>query len=217
MQVIATGVELEGWIGAGAMGTVYAGRWTVDGLARDVAVKLSRGGEEVLREARALLGLDHPNIVAVLDCGRTTVPWDEFEEGTSYVVLQRVEAQNLTEWAGRGELVATAAVRGVLAGLAHAHERGVLHGDISPGNVLGSADGARFWLTDFGGAGTVGFVAPERAEGPTVATDLYSVGALGRFLLGAVDERLAGLLAEDPEERPRSAAQALARWSRGAR
>ncbi len=211
MQVIAPGVELGAWLGTGATGTVYAGRWTVHGSPRDVAVKLARGGEDVLRQARALRGLEHPNIVAALDCGRTTAPWDEFEEGTAYVVLQRVDGENLTGWEGRGEATAFAAVRAVLAGLEHAHARGVLHGDISPGNVLASADG--FWLTDFGGAGTVGFVAPERGAGPSVATDLYSVGALGRFLLGAEDPRLAGLLAGEPAERPESAAQALARLS----
>lgn len=191
------------------MGTVYSGRWTVDGVPRDIAIKLSRG-DAVLEEARTMLGLDHPNIVSVLDCGHTTAPWDEYPEGTPYVVLQRVRGENLTEWAGRGDAVAIAAVRAVLAGLAHAHERGVLHGDISPGNVLASTDGSEFLLTDFGGAGTEGFKAPERGVGPTVASDLYSVGALGRFLLGSEDAWLAGLLAEDPADRPRSAASALA-------
>ncbi len=211
MQVIGPGVELEGWIGTGAMGTVYGGRWTVAGAPRDVAIKLTRGGEEALQEARDLAGLDHPNIVGVLDCGWTTAPWDEYPEGTAYVVLERVQGDNLTEWGGSGESLAITAVRAVLAGLAHAHERGVLHGDISPGNVLGSVDGSQFWLTDFGGAGTEGFKAPERGAGPTVASDLYSVGALGRFLLGSEDPRLADLLSEDPAQRPRSAAQALAR------
>ena len=206
MQVIAPGVEVGGWLGTGATGTVYAGRWTVRGAARDVAVKLARGGDAVLREAQALGGLDHPHIVAVLDCGTTAVGWDEFQEGTAYVVMERIDAENLTAWAGRAE-VAMAAVRAVLEALAHAHERGVLHGDISPGNVLGA--GTRFWLTDFGGAGTEGFKAPERDAGPTVASDLYSVGALGRFL-GGDAAGLAALLAEEPAERPRSAAAALA-------
>jgi eukaryotic-like serine/threonine-protein kinase len=214
MQVIGPGVELEGWIGTGAMGTVYSGRWTADGSSRDVAIKLTRGGEEVLDEARALSGLDHPNIVGVVDCGRTTAPWDEYPEGTPYVVLQRVHGDNLTEWAGRDEAVAFAAVRAVLSGLVHAHEHGVLHGDISPGNVLATTDGSQFLLTDFGGAGTEGFKAPERGAEPTVASDLYSVGALGRFLLGSEDARLAGLLAEDPGSRPRSAAQALEQLQR---
>lgn len=213
MQVIGPGVALGSWIGTGTTGAVYAGRWTVAGSVRDVAVKLARGGEEVLREAQALRGLHHPNIVAVLDCGRTTAPWDEFEAGTSYVVLQRVEGENLTQWAGVAETVAFAAVRAVLAGLAHAHSRAVLHGDISPGNVLASADGSEFWLTDFGGNGTTGFMAPERGAGPTVASDLYSVGALGQFLLGSADPRLAGLLSEDPAKRSRSAEEALAQWS----
>jgi len=209
MQEIGPGVALGTWLGTGTTGTVYAGRWTAAGTVHDVAVKLARGGDEVLREAQALRGLKHPNIVAVLDCGRTTLPWDEFEAGTSYVVLQRVNGENLTEWAGVAESVALAAVRSILTGLAHAHEHTVLHGDISPGNVLGSADGSEFWLTDFGGAGTTGFMAPERGAGPSVASDLYSVGALGSFLLGTEDARLAALLSDDPARRPRSAAQAL--------
>ncbi len=184
MQTIAPGVAIEGWIGAGATGTVYGGRWTSDGVTREVAVKLARGGEAVLEQARVVARLNHPNIVRVLDWGRTEVGWDEFEAGTSYVVLERVEGENLTGWAGVGEELAEAAVEAVLAALAHAHEFGTVHGDISPGNVLGSREGPRFWLTDFGGDGTPGFSAPERAAGATVATDLWSVGALGRFLVG---------------------------------
>jgi serine/threonine protein kinase len=213
MQGIGPGVALGAWIGTGTTGTVYAGKWTMAGSVRDVAVKLARGGEEVLREAQALRGLNHPNIVTVLDCGRTTVAWDEFEAGTSYTILQRIDGENLTEWDGVEEAVAVAALRSVLAGLAHAHAHAVLHGDISPGNVLASADRTGFWLTDFGGAGTAGFMAPERAAGPTVASDLYSVGALGRFLFGGADGRLAALLSEDPAERPRTAAQALSQLS----
>ena len=208
MHRIAPGVEIDGWLGTGAMGTVYGGRWTVGGVARGVAVKLSRGGEAVLAEARPLLGLDHPHLVAVHACGWTDAPWDEFPDGTAYVVLERVPAENLTEWADAGDAVARAVVTQVLAALAHVHAHGVLHGDISPGNVLGSEDRARFWLTDFGGAGTEGFMAPERGDGPTVATDLYSVGALGRFLGGGA--WLDGLLAVDPADRPVSAAAALA-------
>ena len=210
---IAVGVTLGAWLGAGTTGTVYAGEWSAAGSTRAVAVKLARGGEEVLRHARAVARLDHPNIAAVLNCGRTTLAWDEFEAGAAYVVLERVEAENLAGWSGVGEPRAARVVQAVLAALAHAHGRGVLHGDVSPGNVLASADGRHVWLTDFGGDGTAGFLAPERAAGPTIATDLYSVGALGRFLLGCDDPRLDALLSQDPAQRPRSAEEALALWT----
>lgn len=212
---VAPGVELTGWLGAGATATVYAGRWTSDGATRDVAVKLARGGDEVLRTAAETAALDHPNIVAVLGFGRTSAPWEEYPEGTPYLVMERVAAANLGGRAGAGEELGFAAVRAVLEALVHVHGRGLLHGDISPGNVLVSDDGARFWLTDFGGPGTEGFKAPERDAGPSVASDLYSVGALGRFLSGRDDSRFDALLAEDPAARPPTAAATLAGWRAG--
>ena len=145
------------------------------------------------REALASGRLDHPNIVAVSDFG-------ELPDGSAFLVMEALEGEPLGARLERGRLPwreALAVLRGVLAGLGHAHERGVVHRDIKPDNVFLAKEGDQLLvkLLDFGIAklfagsaddpattragitiGTPAYLSPEQAVGGeiTPATDLYS-------------------------------------------
>ena len=185
------------FLGSGGMGEVYLAHDEV--LDRDVALKVLRshyaGDEEFAerfrREARSAAGLSHPNIVQVYDRGET-------EDGTSYIAMEYVPGGTLKERIERrGSFGAdeTAAVGAQIAdALEAAHERGVIHRDIKPQNVLVTASGD-LKVTDFGIAraasavtsyasgaifGTAGYISPEQALGEPVgpASDLYALGVI---------------------------------------
>ncbi len=184
-------------LGSGGMGEVYLTHDEV--LERDVALKVLRsqyaGDEEFTerfrREARSAASLSHPHIVQVYDRGET-------EDGTSYIAMEYVPGGTLKEHIERrGPFGAreTAAVGAQIAdALEAAHERGVIHRDIKPQNVLVTASGD-LKVTDFGIAraasavtssasnaifGTAGYISPEQALGEPVgpASDLYSLGVI---------------------------------------
>jgi eukaryotic-like serine/threonine-protein kinase len=181
-------------LGAGGFGTVYAAR--DERLERPVAVKIIPAGgpapERAQREARAVARLDHDAIVALFDAGE--------EDGSRYLVSELVEGRTLAQLEAAGELSDRDVLRIGLAladALAHAHERGVIHRDVKPQNVIvpdapSSRRGAAK-LTDFGVAhlggeealtrtgdvvGTLAYMAPEQASGRAVDehADLYSLG-----------------------------------------
>jgi serine/threonine protein kinase len=185
-------------VGAGGMATVYRAR--DERLKRDVAVKLiserlARVPPFVRRFRReAVLGarLAHPNIVAVLDAGF---------EPQAFIVMELVDgldAGTLLQRSGR--LTPPHAVHllaQVCEALEYAHERDVVHHDVSPRNILvRQADGAAK-LADFGLAsdvfegppppfdGTPGYVAPEVLRGarPSPQSDLYALGVVAYRLL----------------------------------
>jgi serine/threonine protein kinase len=200
--------RLSSQLGAGAMGTVWSAFDEV--LQRRVAVKelkVPRGipereaasmRERMLREARALGGLSHPNVITVYDVVDV--------EGEPVVVLEMVPSRNLaTIIDDQGSLTdRQAAVVGfaTAAALRAAHRSGITHRDVKPANVLVADDG-RVKLTDFGIArnaadapmttaglvlGSPAYMAPEVAAGQPVtpAADLWGLGAT---LFAAIEGR----------------------------
>ncbi|GAB4583905.1 serine/threonine-protein kinase [Nocardia sp. IFM 10818] len=188
-------------LGSGGMGTVWRAYDLV--LHREVALKEvlaaegSTGGagaaqrERVLREARALARIRHPNVVAVhhiVDSPAPAHPW---------IVMELVRGRSLADRLEYGPMNPVDVARlgqGILAALRAAHAVGVLHRDIKPANVLLREDGSPV-LTDFGIAaveglhgltstgsvvGSLDYVAPERLDSREghPASDLWSLGLL---------------------------------------
>ncbi|MFI6402501.1 serine/threonine-protein kinase [Streptomyces sp. NPDC050548] len=197
--------ELESRLGGGGMGTVWRARDLL--LHRYVAVKEVRPPDidlaeydpaaaemlrqRVLREARALARVEHPNVVTIhhiVDGGEGTYPW---------LVMELVQGGSLADRLERGPMAPAEAARlgsGVLDALNAAHEAGVQHRDVKPANVLLRTDG-RPVLTDFGIAairdataltatgsiiGTPDYMAPERVSGHSggPAADLWSLAMM---------------------------------------
>jgi serine/threonine-protein kinase len=192
--VLAGRYELGTLLGTGSTARVYRG---VDRLLdRPVAVKLLTGGtlgpgdgaQRLRREARAIAALQHPNVVGVHDIGWT--------DDALWIVMEHVEGSTLSSLLReRGPLSPVEVVDlGVQVGaaLGAAHRAGVVHRDVTPGNVLVTVDG-RVKLTDFGIArvagaasataeglvtGTPAYMSPEQVRGDPVdaRSDLYSAG-----------------------------------------
>jgi hypothetical protein len=180
---------LEELLGRGGSGQVWRAR--PRGGGPPVAVKvLVRGDPEQQEREAALLGeLDHPHLVRLLDVVRHEVRGAPPEVALVLELLAGGSLAALLARRGRlrpGEVVTTVAP--VAAALAHAHERGVVHGDLSPGNVVFTAEG-RPVLTDLGTARLVGdtaraevtpaYVDPVVARGgaPGPASDVFGVAA----------------------------------------
>lgn len=191
--------RLTGKLGYGGMGTVWRAR--DERVDREVAVKEPRVPEDLpdrersaayqrmRREARAAARIDHPAVVTVHDV--------VIEDEQPWLVMELVRGESLAEVLESGTLGVRDAARialSVLGALSAAHDAGVLHRDVKPGNVLlGAHD--RVVLTDFGIAqvegeqgltetgafvGSPEYIAPERALGqrPGAASDLWSLGVL---------------------------------------
>jgi hypothetical protein len=196
MPVLSDRYELGRAVGDGGMGEVYEAY--DQKLSRRVAVKCLKPGfsgshhERFVREVRHAAAFIHPNVVTVFDVGD--------DGGSPYFVMELVDGHTLAaELEAKGALPPQEAVRiadAVLAGLAAAHARDLVHRDVKPANVLLGADGS-VKLADFGIAkavhdaapgltaandiiGTPTYLSPEQACGePTgPATDLYAVGIL---------------------------------------
>jgi serine/threonine-protein kinase len=209
--VTRAGVLLDGRyrlgpvLARGGMSTVYRG--TDTRLDRPVAVKVMDPRlaadpafrVRVEREARATARIDHPAVVDVHDQGTAVVG----DEAVAFLVMELVEGGTLRDvLAARGTLgvpAALAVLEPVLAGLAEAHRRGLVHRDVKPENVLISRTGA-VKVADFGlvtaaaqaGAshagmilGTVAYLSPEQvATGAADArSDVYAAGVLAYELL----------------------------------
>jgi serine/threonine-protein kinase len=186
--------ELKSLIARGGMAEVYLAHDTM--LDRRVAVKIlfpeyareQSFVERFRREAQAAANLNHPNIVAIYDWGQS--------DGTYFIVMEYVEGQSLREMlAANGPLdsdeIAEYAVD-ISSALAYAHQHGVVHRDVKPGNILITENG-KVKVTDFGIAragtsesltqtgsvmGTATYFSPEQAQGYAVdgRSDIYSLG-----------------------------------------
>ena len=208
--------ELLEQLGRGGMGVVYKARHL--GLNRDVALKMvldsKQDSAHAIRrfqiEAEAAARLHHPHIVRLYEFGE--------EEEQHFFTMELIEGESLSRRLSRGEfragpgaqsraetgqrLIRVAEMMATVARAVHyAHERGVLHRDIKPGNILIDAQG-RPHLTDFGlaklssnsatelsdsggMAGTPAYMAPEQARGErlTRSADIYSLGIVFYELL----------------------------------
>jgi eukaryotic-like serine/threonine-protein kinase len=188
---------LEREIGSGGMSVVFLGRDEV--LERPVAIKLLKPGyaetdigARFRREGRTAASLSHPNIVQVYDAGE-----GEYEgREASYIVMEYVPGGDFKALIDRRGTLAggdLSRLSEVAAGLAHAHERGVIHRDVKPHNILLDENG-RPKLSDFGIAraldathatrtgsylGTALYSSPEQLKGEKVTpkSDVYSLGA----------------------------------------
>ena len=183
-------------IGEGGMSTVYLSRHVDSGSLAAIKVlkraytqdqdHLKRFFEREIKTTRAL---DHPNIVKLLDSGK--------KDNIYYLVYEFIDGLTLDKYIKSKKLsvkeIENITLK-ILAGLSHAHSRGVIHRDIKPQNILITKDG-KVKITDFGIAkaissttitqtgmfmGSPGYVSPEQADGKKVgpASDLYSFGVL---------------------------------------
>jgi len=183
-------------IGEGGMGVVYKAHDMR--LDRSVALKflpadLTRDAEarqRFIHEAKAASALQHPNICTIHDI-------DETADNRLFIVMDCYEGETLKQKIGRGPLTLEETIdiaTQVAQGLAKAHESGIIHRDIKPGNIMIGKDGiAR--IVDFGLAklagqtvltktgrtlGTVAYMSPEQARGEQVdqRTDIWSLGVV---------------------------------------
>jgi len=198
---------LIGEVARGGMGAVWRARH--EGLGREVALKLILGDrlattEQVLRfhtEARAAARLDHPNIVPIYEIGE--------DDGRHFYTMRLVEEGSLADRMQRGPPLSpreSARIVALTARAIHfAHQRGVLHRDVKPSNILLDKD-LEPRVGDFGLAridepgssrsrtgwvlGTPAYMAPEQASGlasqVTTAADVYGLGAVLYELLTGV-------------------------------
>jgi len=223
--------ELLEEVGRGGQGVVF--RAWQRSLSRTVAVKIIGIGQfatsahlkRLRREAAAAAKLNHPGIVPVYEVGE--------RDGTYYFSMRFVEGDCLDEVVSRGSISVRQAaelIAKVARTVHYAHEHGILHRDIKPGNILLDANGEPH-LTDFGLArlvehgstvtgslevmGTPSYMAPEQAVGNNAAvskgTDVYGLGAVLYELLtghppfagGTTYETIRMLLDSEPRQ-PRS-------------
>ena len=197
--------RVERSVGRGGMAEVFLAHDTL--LDRPIALKVlfpenatdPAFVERFRREAQAAAGLQHPHIVAVYDWGKVN--------NTYFIAMEYVNGKTLAEiLKDRKQLTHTQAAdiaRDVASALSFAHDNGVVHRDIKPGNILVRADGV-VKVADFGIAraldastdealtqtglvmGTAAYLSPEQAQGaqPDPRSDLYSLGVVMYEMVG---------------------------------
>lgn len=198
-DLLAGRYRLKQRVGSGAMGVVWQGM--DERLQRQVAVKqllpqpglepalAEQARQRAMREGRVAARLQHPHAIGVYDV--------VVDDGLPVLVMEYLPSRSLAELIAEGRLLAPEAVAKIGAqaasALAAAHDAGVVHRDIKPGNILITADGTAK-ITDFGishatgdvaltqtglVAGTPAYLAPEVARGhqPTAGSDIFSLGA----------------------------------------
>ena len=199
---VVAGYAIERKVGEGGMADVYAAQDQRRGrhvalkvLKREIAGQVAR--ERFLREIAVTSGLDHPNIVALFDSGEI--------EGLPFYTMPLVEGESLRAMLDRHVSIPPAEalriIRNVAEALEYAANRGVIHRDVKPENILMSSGQAR--VADFGIAaalrasqdarlttvgfavGTVAYMSPEQAEGGRIdaRSDLFSLAAISYEML----------------------------------
>ncbi len=183
-------------VGIGGMAVVYKAvdnlenRFVAVKILKDEFIKDERFRRRFLNESRAIAMLSHKNIVDVYDVN--------FEGDIQYIVMEFIEGRTLKEYIEvTGAISASEAIgycKQILSALRHAHERGVIHRDIKPHNIMLLDDGT-VKVTDFGIAhvsnfetitmtdtaiGSVHYISPEQARGLTTdeKSDIYSTGVM---------------------------------------
>lgn len=187
-------IELK--LGEGGMGKVYLARHELIGKLACIKICKYRAGsnlyERFLREAKILARLDHPNLLTAFDFG-------EFEGG-HYILMPYIKALSLSEIIKQNkQLSVEESVQMVIQaakGLYAAHQAGVVHRDVKPGNLLVEAEG-KVWVSDFGISffsddetnafvtrtgetlGSPSYIAPEQIEDHKIdhRADIYALGA----------------------------------------
>ena len=188
--------EIKEIIGVGGMANVYRAYDSIDD--RTVAVKILRDehmqNDELLRrfrnESKAIAVLSHPNIVKVYDVS--------FNEDIQYIVMEYIDGITLKEYIEQQKVLrwkeAVHFTVQILRALQHAHDKGIVHRDIKPQNIMLLADGtikvADFGIARFARAsqqtvtdkaiGSVHYISPEQAKGDVTdeKSDIYSVGVM---------------------------------------
>ena len=188
--------EIQKRIGVGGMADVYKAIDVIE--SREVAVKILKNefinNDEFLQrfknESKAVSMLSHPNIVKVLDVG--------FNEDVRFIVMEYIDGITLKDYIEREKKLtwkeASHLIVQILRALQHAHDRGIIHRDIKPQNIMMFEDGT-IKVMDFGIAkftyemgitataqtiGSVHYISPEQACGKTTdgKSDIYSVGII---------------------------------------
>ncbi|WP_051411577.1 Stk1 family PASTA domain-containing Ser/Thr kinase [Ruminococcus flavefaciens] len=188
--------EITELIGVGGMAEVYKGVDVIDN--KTVAIKILKKefaeNEEFLRrfrnESKAIAVLSHPNIVKIYDVG--------FSEKIQYIVMEYIDGITLKEYIEEERVLSwkdtVHFVIQILRALQHAHDKGIVHRDIKPQNIMMFTDGT-IKVMDFGIAkfareegktatdqaiGSVHYISPEQASGNVTdaKSDIYSVGAM---------------------------------------
>ncbi|PWT88258.1 MAG: hypothetical protein C5B56_09065 [Proteobacteria bacterium] len=221
-------------VGEGGLGVVYRAERVEDGVRLEAAVKILRPGfdtgrfrERFVQERQILAGLDHPGIVHLMDCGADST-------GRSFLVMEFVRGEPLDAYLQRTNPPAPRRLvlfESICEAVGYLHSRLVVHGDIKPSNVLVTAAGNPK-LLDFGASRlleggavrgevtrlilTPQYASPERkrGEGPSVASDIFSLGRLLQEMLPSAvpsDSRyiVGRALADDAADRYLSVADLL--------
>jgi serine/threonine-protein kinase len=195
-QIVKDRYEILEILGEGGMAFVYKARDTQ--LERFVAIKTLKPNyvnqetfvERFKREAKTAANLNHPNIVQIFDWGIEDEP---------YFVMEYIEGNTLTSIIAKNRTISLSDIlfigSQVSSGLHAAHQKGLVHRDIKPGNIMITPDG-KVKVTDFGivslqneesditrtGSilGTASYISPEQAQGKPVSieSDLYSLGTV---------------------------------------
>ncbi len=195
-QIVKERYEILQVLGEGGMAFVYKARDTQ--LERFVAIKTLKPNyvnqetfvDRFKREARTAANLNHPNIVQIFDWGIEEEP---------YFVMEYIEGDTLTSIISKNKTISLSDILFIGAqvsnGLHAAHQKGLVHRDIKPGNIMITPDG-KVKVTDFGivslqneesditktGSvlGTASYISPEQAQGKSVSieSDLYSLGTV---------------------------------------